>query len=277
MKKIRIAILMLALIVSCNKTETPQKLAEPRTAHETDTLVYQEKTISRQYGNCENGEGCVSVVFTYPEIISTRRSPGLDSIRQVIQKQIFRPAFGISAQQKTDTPQSVDEVAKSLYSEMSALQQTAKSYVSTWEIERKVRVLTNRPPLLTLEVSEVAYTGGAHPNHFTNYINFDLRTGKRITLKDLFRPEALPKLEKLAEKRFRETRKFSEKKSWSELGFFFDDGKFHLNNNFKIEPDGITFLFNPYEIAPYAFGSIELKIPLSDMRNLLQTTEYFPQ
>jgi hypothetical protein len=277
MKNIRIVVLGLLLALGCNRTDSPQKLANSQTARVPDTLVYQEKTISKQYGNCEKGEGCVSVVFTYPEIVSTRYSPMLDSIRQMIQKQVFKPAFGISAQQKSVLPQSVDEVAKLFYSEMRQLQQSEKSYASTWEVERKVRVLTNRPPLLTLEVSELTYTGGAHPNHFTKYINIDLRTGKRITLNELFSPEALKKLEKLAEKRFREDRKFSKKQSWSELGFFFENGEFHLNDNFKIDSDGITFLFNPYEVASYAFGSIELKIPLSDIRPLLKTSDYFPQ
>jgi hypothetical protein len=38
-------------------------------------------------------------------------------------------------------------------------------------------------------------------------------------------------------------------------------GKFHFNNNFAFTKDGIEFLYNAYEIAPYAVGASGFTIP----------------
>jgi len=53
-----------------------------------------------------------------------------------------------------------------------------------------------------------------------------------------------------------------------EYGFWFQGDAFEVNENFYFENGNIVFLFNPYEIAPYAGGTSELIIPLSDLGDL---------
>ena len=40
-------------------------------------------------------------------------------------------------------------------------------------------------------------------------------------------------------------------------------------SNFCITPKGILFLYNPYEIAAYAYGEIELFIPFSEIKSVV--------
>ena len=44
------------------------------------------------------------------------------------------------------------------------------------------------------------------------------------------------------------------------------------SENFILGEETITFVYNPYEIAPYAMGSTELIIPYSDVDKILKTT-----
>ena len=42
-----------------------------------------------------------------------------------------------------------------------------------------------------------------------------------------------------------------------------------IPENYIITDDKVTFIFNPYEIAPYALGSIELIITYSEVSQIL--------
>jgi hypothetical protein len=42
--------------------------------------------------------------------------------------------------------------------------------------------------------------------------------------------------------------------------------------NFILGEETITFIYNPYEIAPYNMGSTELIIPYNDVDKILKTT-----
>ena len=40
------------------------------------------------------------------------------------------------------------------------------------------------------------------------------------------------------------------------------------NDNFYITEDGVTFIYNHYEIAPYAMGIIKITIPWNELEGL---------
>ena len=44
------------------------------------------------------------------------------------------------------------------------------------------------------------------------------------------------------------------------------------SENFILGNETITFVYNPYEIAPYAVGSTELIIPFGDIKDLLKNS-----
>ena len=45
------------------------------------------------------------------------------------------------------------------------------------------------------------------------------------------------------------------------------------SSNFILGKDGITFIYNPYEIAPYALGRIELTISNATLEPLFKKNE----
>ena len=42
------------------------------------------------------------------------------------------------------------------------------------------------------------------------------------------------------------------------------------NDNFRLDAKGMTYTYNPYEIAPYTFGVIEVFVPYEEVRHLLR-------
>jgi hypothetical protein len=47
------------------------------------------------------------------------------------------------------------------------------------------------------------------------------------------------------------------------------ENKIEHNDNFTLADNGIVFLYNRYEIAPYVFGEIILEIPYEEINDIL--------
>ena len=52
--------------------------------------------------------------------------------------------------------------------------------------------------------------------------------------------------------------------------YFFTDHRFSINNNFVFTTEGIKFLYNQYEIKPYAAGKTELLVPYAKIKSLIK-------
>jgi hypothetical protein len=123
--------------------------------------------------------------------------------------------------------------------------------------------------LVTLEVGGYTYQGGAHGATAIVFINWDSKANKSISLNTIFNAGYQSKLTGIAETIFRKDEKLSNTSSFAD-DYFFKDDKFALNDNFTITPLGIRFLYNEYEIKPYAAGTTNLFIPYSQIKSLLR-------
>ena len=124
-------------------------------------------------------------------------------------------------------------------------------------------VVGDRVLAYTVERSE--YSGGAHGLETTMYSNYDLRTGARLTLDDLFTPEgkaALPGAIRSA------IMKENGVATWEELAAkscYWDEGEVSATENFLLSATHITFMYNPYEIGCYAQGPTKVGLILNDI------------
>lgn len=119
---------------------------------------------------------------------------------------------------------------------------------------------------VTLEYSGWNYTGGAHGNFWDSFYLFDKSTGSILNLLDFVSDVEI--LEQIALPYFRAQNEVPEGMTLEEYGFWFEGDQLKLNENFYFTKDSIVFVFNIYEIAPYAGGAVELKVPLSDLGEL---------
>lgn len=239
-----------------------------------DTIVYQMAAFEKKVGDCKGGKsGCAVVTIKYPQIVGAASLPIKDALSNLKREYLFTPVYSGDSEKKVSI-NSTEAFAADFFDEFQTMMKESPGYVSAWEIERKMTVIDNRPPLMCLQISTYAYTGGAHPNSHTDFVNIDTRTGKRIALQDIFKAHFAEKLRPIAERFFRKQCKIPEGKRWSDLGFFFEHDRFELNDNFILGKSGITFYFNPYEIAPYAYGAMKCTIPFKDIRALIKQNSF---
>jgi hypothetical protein len=129
------------------------------------------------------------------------------------------------------------------------------------EQEYDCYMVTNDSNVFSVELRDSQFTGGSHGNGTYNYVNFDLITGKKITLNDILKPNYTDKLNQVAAKIFF---------TGNNEGWNVDEDSFELNGNFAITTGGLLFGFQEYEIGSYVQGSPQVLIPYSKIKNLVK-------
>ncbi len=134
---------------------------------------------------------------------------------------------------------------------------------SCWELETQCDTVFASPEVLTARLSTNAYTGGAHPNAYTGYISFDRKTGHALRLTEMVSDTAA--LLQQVEQAFRQKQGLGPQQDLEAEGYFLRDGRFFLPDNIAFGRTGLICYYNPYEIAAYAEGPIEIVIPYSQL------------
>jgi len=125
-------------------------------------------------------------------------------------------------------------------------------------------VLYNDNNWLVLEDAVAEYTGGAHGTYSSSYQNLDLATSRSWRLDDIVRDTA--HLKPLLETAVRAHFKI---KTGEQLGSRLLVDHVPVTPNVYLTPSGLVFVYQPYEIASYADGVIQLFIPYTGLMSLL--------
>ena len=117
--------------------------------------------------------------------------------------------------------------------------------------------------------------GGAHPNQWSRWMNFDFETGQLLTREAVFQPSAKEDIERvLFDKLLLHVGEQYPDETLSTLEDLQQKGYLQLTNiyipdNFLLRKEGISFLFNRYDIAPYAAGEIVIDVPYGEIGHCL--------
>lgn len=136
-----------------------------------------------------------------------------------------------------------------------------------WFLQIDIKVLRQTSDYLAMQYIHSDYAGGAHGITNISYLNYNPKTNQPITLDSLIDVSQKPKLLSIAEGIFRKNEKLSATEPLADK-YFFDKGIFALAQNFYVSDKGLVFLYNPYEIKAYAFGTTELIVPFSALKEI---------
>jgi len=135
-----------------------------------------------------------------------------------------------------------------------------------WERTLAVKHFFEDERWLTLSFEFVAFEGGAHESRQKQFVTWEKETQTPLSLAALS-PEPTPLLE-LAETEFRNTQKLKPEDAFEANGYWFDNGQFRLSEQFALCECGLLLYYNPYEVAAYAVGAIEVFIPMAKLKTL---------
>lgn len=139
----------------------------------------------------------------------------------------------------------------------------AGSHIKQYTFDGRYQVRFNSEELLSLEQTYMDYLGGAHPNTYLDTINVNLKTGALLNLSDLFKAgsDYLPRLNAIVAKQVAEDQQLK--------GFFEKKVEVNGTENFYLTDNAeLVLVYPPYAIAPYAAGTIEFVIPVSQIADI---------
>ena len=268
------ATLTLVALQSCTPTaETP--IREIRTLNSDTTTPLVE--------HLEGSPVChVKIDFKYLQPASADDSTAT-VLNQELQSQAFGADYSLCSPEEAianavaDYAENYRKDLKTAYEEAvkagDDLESTA--YMYSYEYELTSELSTVRDSIYTYAISTYEYTGGANPNTFLHWTNLNARTGKALKKADVFKSGCEDKLVSIIGTHLVPI--ISERLDTDALTTLQDlydsnllfDGPLQVPENFLITPDGIRFLYNRYEIAPYALGDLQVLVPYEEIEDWL--------
>lgn len=108
------------------------------------------------------------------------------------------------------------------------------------------------------------FTGGAHGMSAKRVLNFDAKSGKLLSLDDIFKTD---KLRELNIGFFRNS--YGDDEDFI-TGLFIDIDTLPLPANIALDSNNAYFYYNQYEIAPYSYGVLGYEVPIEELKPLLK-------
>ena len=129
-----------------------------------------------------------------------------------------------------------------------------------------------RDDLISIEF-DVAdyYQGAAHPNTYTETLNYDLKNGKQLKLSDLFKPGS-KYLQALASYSIADLKKQSKAKDDALPDDEIQNGAAATAQNYrswKITKKGLGINFDAYQVGPYAAGPWSVVVPFANLKDVI--------
>lgn len=137
-----------------------------------------------------------------------------------------------------------------------------------WQKTISMSVTFNSNYLVCFEYLKYAYTGGAHGMTNISHDIINLDNGNILTYNDIFMDGTEDTLSSILTQQLRKEYNVSDDVPLSKAGFFVDNVS--PNHNIYINGNGIGFLYNSYEIAPYANGQTNIFLEFKDITGLLK-------
>ena len=248
----------------------PDKSERPtiRFAMQGDTARYQDSilALSEKKKSRKDTSQLTQIIFSFPQIKNFSKKGVKDSLNAAILKMMLLNEFGEIAHSSLQARQvnfiSEYETNKA---DMAAF---GGDFDIKWFCEVKIQVLLNTPNLLTLRFFEANFTGGAHANMATRYLNFDMNTGQKIAISQLFAENVNYEkpLLSVAEAKFKQ---FIQTRELSPDEFEFEQGAFPMSQNIAVGKKGLILSYDPYELGAFALGVIELEITYEEIYPIL--------
>ncbi|MDC8005337.1 DUF4163 domain-containing protein [Aureisphaera galaxeae] len=246
MLKKSLSLLFICLLISCK--------SEPTLTFTPESFTEKELKI------CEE-EPCSSVVVDFPRV------SGDADLSKTINAEIEQWIAAVLFLGEDDVPtaKTLKSTAEDFILAYRDHQADLPTAIDTggYEAEINIGITYESSEIISMMMDHFTYTGGAHGYGGISYLNLNSTTGKEIKTKDLFSDTKA--ITKLVEEAFRKEYDIPNDKSINDPGFWFENDTFYLPETVGFTANHMLVTYNPYDIAPYSEGIIQLKVPLENI------------
>ena len=215
----------------------------------------------------------VEIELNYPK--SFRNKEDLARLQEIFNGTFFNEeSYGyLSANEALDLylekyTEEYREIGNQYYQDMENLEGDNQPSWYYYQLHKSNEILYEDENILSYSVDHATYTGGAHGSLQVLYYTIDLNSLTTITEEDIFTPNYHQFLTtKIIENLMKNYEVNTPEKLINEG--FFDVNDIAPNSNFWLNNEGVHYIYNQYEIAPYSMGPIEVTIPYEDIQSII--------
>lgn len=146
--------------------------------------------------------------------------------------------------------------------------QAAATWMS-YEEQAEGTVYFHEGSFLSYQFKVYSYMGGAHGNTVTTNRVFDMSSQNTVTLSNLFNEESLSVVADNLRQALAIQNDCQTVDELIQSGIFFSAGEIEPNDNFLLDNKGLTWIYDPYEIAPYAYGPVTVSLSWNQLVDLI--------
>jgi len=239
------------------------------------TVKTIEKDFSqRSYLAADTTKGSINVDISVEMPVCLDDESILDSIRTKIITELFGANYIKIPYDSVVKKFGMDLITEYRLNNTALLEQLDSTSLYSFNNEHTLEgfSLINDGKIYSYGINRYVFMGGAHGLNTSNYLNFNVLNGQRITESDLFVDNYIPKLSELIKIRIVEQSLEDKSKkpilNLENTDFWTDAIK--PNGNFYITDESINYVYNPYEIAPYYMGQTEVVLPFYRLIEILR-------
>ena len=139
----------------------------------------------------------------------------------------------------------------------------------SWQKMVSMSVAFNSNYLLCVEYLKYAYSGGAHGMTNISYDIINLDKGNALIYDDIFSENSKDSLTVLLTQKLRKDYSIPNNIPLTKAGFFVET--IEPNHNIYLNGNGVGFLYNSYEIAPYSTGQTNIFLEYKEIKDFLKS------
>lgn len=228
------------------------------------TLDFEQVFLSENDLESCHGTACPEIAIRY------LRAKGAKNLTQAINRVIESTviaAVDISEEDRARAFATITEALQHFVDTYRLHLSEFPDMSAAYQAEVNVEAVHISDTLLSFSVNQYLYTGGAHGLGQIYFLNVGPSNGSVLSTADLIKDG--DGFLDLAEQAFRTRYNIPQGASINENGFWFDNDRFYIPDTIGFNGDEFILVYNPYEIASYADGSFELRIPYEEARPFL--------
>ncbi|MCC6461407.1 MAG: DUF3298 and DUF4163 domain-containing protein [Saprospiraceae bacterium] len=230
------------LLASCGSSSTP--------ANSTPIVVSQKEFHAKK---CVRDSVCAEIDLNYPVLSGGADSAMTKRLNDSIQVAVYLAA---NADPNLPLAQALDSATAALYAMLDSDIKAGSEMGMSYTLELQGKAICQTPGYLSLQMDGYSFTGGAHGYYYTVINTFNLNTSESIHLSSIISDTTV--LRTLLEQAFVENhRKEIPDAKLADL-LLDPEAPLALPSNYCIVPEGVRFVYNPYEVAPYAVGLTDI-------------------
>lgn len=145
-----------------------------------------------------------------------------------------------------------------------------------WSSEVEYQILRNDAQMIVVSFGNYTYTGGAHPNSSSTTFNFLMPDGRRVEIAEVFSPKGIQRISDISIAQLKQ--EMDGPDGMSDMDWIRKGAGPNARNftSFALLPRELLITFDAYQVAAYAAGAHEVRIPLSNLRDVMRSNPRLP-